>query len=123
MDGNLKKLEEQILNYFSNTNKKHGKACLRVLDNKYRMYYTGVTLNYITYNLLKAKYRKTDVAKIILKLQMEDKIRSLFCPNVKQYVFETLYTGNYSFSPSTGTNDWRPKYNVHTYLKSFIKDE
>lgn len=113
-------MEEEILNYFNDTFHKvsnNGKnlTCLKVLDNKYRKYYTGVTLNYVCYDLLKAKYRKSNVARVILKLYQEQKIRMLFCPNVKEYVIENE-VANYA-----------SKYNTYdsyeNYLKQFIKDE
>ena len=44
-------IKEEILNYFNikvlpNTYK-HSRIALKVLDNKYRKYYTGVSLQYI----------------------------------------------------------------------------
>lgn len=125
-DGNLITLKEILLDYFNNSNPHTNK--LKVIDNKYREYYTGVTLNYITYDLLKAKYHKSDVAKVLLELQINSEIKSLRCPDVKNYVFEkTSHTGSYSrLSPVTGTYDSKympTEYNVHKYLKSFIKNE
>lgn len=113
-------MEEEILKYLT-----PDKAYLKVLDNKYRRRYTGVTLSYITYELLKAKYKKSEVAKTLLKLQMEQKIKSLFCPDVKKYVFMSVKIGYWYFNHITGAHSdyGKSKYNVHNYLKQFIKHE
>jgi len=116
MTGNI---EKDILDYFNNnftTRKENGMiiTSLHVLDNKYKSYYSGVSLNYICYDLLKAKYKKSEVAKILLKLLIERQIRALYCPNVKKYVFENK-KGNYS---SSFVSD-----NLKDYLNSFIKNE
>jgi len=97
------------------------KTGLHVLDNRYRKYYTGVTLNYITYDLLKAKYRKSDVAKCLKELHLNGKIKSLRCPDIKQVVFEN--------NQSMHVNYVRGGYGstnievLHEYLNQFIKDE
>ena len=114
-------MEEEILNYFNDTFHKvviSGKnlICLKVLDNKYRKYYTGVTLNYICYDLLKAKYRKSDVAKVILKLYENEQIKMLKCPHVRNFVIENKI-GNWGTFPGRYNTDNK------NYLKQFIKDE
>lgn len=108
-------MEEEILKYLT-----PDKITLKVLDNKYRDNYTGVTLSYITYDLLKAKYRKSEVANTLLRLHKEKKIKSLFCPDVQEYVFMSKKCGYWNFDSETGTS-YSSKYNVHTYLNKFIK--
>ena len=112
-------MEEEILNYFNSS----GDSTLAVLDNRYRHYYTGVTLNYITYDLLKAKYRKSDVAKTLIELLKNKSIKSLWCGNVKNYVFENLKTPHWKFNSETGTHDMFFGYNIYKYLNTFIKNE
>lgn len=110
-------MEEEILNYLH-----PDKVQLKVLNNKYKKYYSGVTLPYITYYLLKAKYRKSKVAEILLKLHQEKKIRSLFCPDIQQYVFNSKKCGYWNFDPTTGgTTGYGERKNIHIYLKQFIK--
>ena len=120
MDG--KNIDENLLNYFNKSNTR----CLEVLDNKYRNYYTGVTVNYLTYNLLKGKYRKSDVSKSLLMLHKEGQIKSLFCPDIKKYVFESRKSNHGGFSSETGGYDGyassQKEKNVHTYLETFIKN-
>lgn len=114
-------MEQIILEYFNKNNNR----TLSVLDNKYRKHYTGVTLNYITYNLLKAKYKKYEVARILRELFKSNKIRSLFCNDIKQYVFENTKSNHWSFSVITGTH-WSSSMgnkNIYEYLKQFTKDE
>ena len=92
---------------------------LEVLDNKYRKYYTGVTLNYITYDLLKAKYKKSDIAKVLKKLVLEKEIKSLFCPHIKKVVFEPKASTHWNFIES-GYGAYNEKYFVE-YMNQFIK--
>lgn len=116
MDGN--NLTEKLLNYFNKTNKK----TLEVLDNKYRTYYTGVSLNYLTYDLLKAKYKKSEVASCLLDLHKTEQIKGLYCNDIKKYVLEPLRSNHGNFSPITGDSDWGVNgTNLHIYLKQFIK--
>jgi hypothetical protein len=115
-------MEEILLEYFT----KRDDAYLDVMDNKYRKYYTGVTLNYITYDLLKAKFKKSNVAKCLLKLHQESRIKSIYCPNVKNYVFENFKYMAGNFDPQTGQHVggyYTKGYNLHTYLNQFIKNE
>lgn len=112
-------MEEKILDYFNNS----GNSTLTVLDNHYRHYYTGVTLNYITYDLLKAKYHKSDVAKTLIELLKNKSIKSLWCGNVRNYVFENLKTPHWRFDSETGTHGMWIKFNVYEYLNTFIKNE
>lgn len=107
-------IKEKILNYLNKN------VALKVLDNKYRKYYTGVTLNYICYDLLKAKYKKSDVCEVLLELHRETKIKSLFCPHIKNYVFENKKSGHYGFDSNSGYCLYSKK-NLHEYLKSLIK--
>lgn len=98
---------------------------LKVLDNKYRRLYTGVTLNYIVYDLLKAKYKKSDVAKHLLELHKSGGCRSLYCPNVDNYVIESPRSGHENFNTENGggNNTYTRNRNLHTYLKQFIRHE
>lgn len=116
-------MEEILLQYFT---KERKDGYLNVIDNKYRKFYSGVKLNYIVYDLLKAKYHKSDVAKCLLKLHKEEKIKSIYCPDVDNYVFENPTTTLSNFNPETGDNPhgcYTKGYNVHKYLKQFIKNE
>lgn len=115
MDGN--NLEKELLNYFNKTNSRE----LEVLDNKYRKFYTGVSLNYLTYDLLKAKYKKSEIAKCLLNLHKTGKIKSIFCKDVNKYVFESEKSFHRNFNIITGYN-YGGK-NLHEYLKQFIKNK
>lgn len=114
MDGN--NLEKKLLNYFNKTNNR----TLEVLNNKYRKYYTGVSLNYLTYNLLKAQYKKSEVAKCLLNLHKSEKIKSLFCNDINKYVFEPKKSFHGNFNFKTGYDYYNNK-NLHKYLEQFIK--
>lgn len=107
-------MENEILNYLT-----PDKVVLVPLDKKYKHGYTGVTLRYITYSVLKAKYKKRDVAEMLLKLHKEGKIRSLFCPDVEEYVFMSKKCAYWNFNREDGTA-YTKKYNLHTYLEKFI---
>ena len=89
-------MEEEILNYFNNT--ANGKF-IRALDNNYKKYYTGVTLRYITYKVLKAKYKKSEVAECLLNLHKTSQIKGLFCSDIKQYVLEPLLSKSWNEWP------------------------
>lgn len=108
-------MEEEILNYLN------AGSLLKVLDNKYRKHYTGVTLNYITYDLLKGKYKKSKVAECLLKLHKENQIKGLYCNNVNNYVLQPKTSLNLNFSIINGTHTYFPKRNLHKYLETFIK--
>lgn len=117
----MEEIEKKILDYFNDTTKhsigSKGYFSFKVLDNKYKKYYTGVSLQYICYDLLKAKYRKSDVAKTLYNLYINQKIKCLYCPHVKKYVFGNIamvYTGLYS-------EGGLPAYQTRIdYLKQFI---
>lgn len=79
-------IKEELLNYFNYTKTDR----LIVLDNKYRHFYTGVTLQYLTYELFKAKYSKSNVAQALKELLLDKQIKSLNCPNIKKIVFEPI---------------------------------
>lgn len=114
-------IKEKILKYL-NSNEGTGKppTLLKVLDNKYRNYYTGVTLNYITYDLFKAKYKKSDVTKCLVELYNNKEIKSLYCPNVKNVVFENKKSAHGTF---TLTSEYDEKYTLqyfNNYMNQFI---
>lgn len=112
MNGNI---EKEILEYFnSNKNIAYKSGFLKVLDNKYRRYYTGVSLQYVVYDLLKAKYRKSDVCKVLYDLIERGTLTAIYCPNVKKIVFENLHTGHTRYFNTS-------KEKVLEYLKSFIR--
>ena len=114
-------MEEILLKYFTKL-----EASLEVLDNKYRKSYSGVTLQYVVYDLLKAQYRKSDVAKALLQLHKSMQIKSIYCPNVDNYVFMSPYSLITNFNHETGDNPqgrYTQGYNLHKYLKQFIKNE
>ena len=111
-------IKEEILNYFNikvlpNTHR-HRNICLKVLDNKYRKYYTGVSLQYIVYDLLKGKYKKSEVCKILHELVVTNQIQPLYCPDVKKIVFERPNNIHSSYFRTT-------KEKVLKYLETFIK--
>lgn len=92
MIGSNEQLKKEIIGYFTEKFRiKHRGIVTNVfkpLDNKYREYYTGVTLNYITYDLLKAKYKKRDVVSVLKELYDKGVIKMLTCPDIKKRVFE-----------------------------------
>ena len=111
-------IKEEILNYFNitvfpNTNE-HSRMFLKVLDNKYRKYYTGVSLQYIVYDLLKGKYKKSEVCKTLHELVATNQIQPLYCPDVKKIVFERPNNIHRSYFRTT-------KEKVLKYLETFIK--
>jgi hypothetical protein len=111
-------MEEKILEYFNDVIHNYS---LKVLDNKYRKAYTGVSINYVTYDLLKGKYPKRKVAEFLLRCHKEAKIFSIFCPDVKKYVFEPKgsLVGNYNIvtgAPFYGNSN----KNVHVFLEKII---
>jgi|694.fasta_scaffold65876_5 hypothetical protein len=112
-------IKEKILKYL-NDNPDSKKRTLKVLDNKYCKYYTGVTLNYITYNLLKAEYKKSDVTKVLKELFLNKEIKALFCPDVKKVVFEPKNSQHWSFFG--GYYDYSLEY-FENYMNQFIKNE
>lgn len=116
MDGNL---EKEILNYFNDT---IYNCHLRVLNNKYLKGYSGVSLNYITYDLLKAKYSKRNVAKTLLNLHKNGNIKSIYCKDINKYVFESLNTTHWNFNKITGEHPYS-KGNVHKFLNKIINNE
>ena len=83
-------IKEELLNYFNYTKTNR----LIVLDNKYRHFYTGVTLQYLTYELFKAKYSKSNVAQALKELLLDKQIKCLNCPNIKKIVFEPIKSNN-----------------------------
>jgi hypothetical protein len=119
----MKEIQEQILKYFENVTEDKLSAngnywSFKVLDNKYKRYYTGVTLQYICYELFKAKYRKSDVAEALLDLWINHKIKFMFCRDVKKNVFCTkhcIYTNLYD----QGFYKYQ-QIELSDYLKSFI---
>lgn len=121
-------LKEKILKYLNDT--KYDRAgrnfVLKVLDNKYRTYYTGVTLNYITYTLLKAKYKKKDVAQVLFELHQDKELNAIRCPDIQNVVFECkrcpygTFGDNYS-GDNTDPNNIRGLQYFKNYLR--IKDE
>lgn len=114
-------IKEKILEYLNSTEKKGMYPfCLKVLDNKYRNYYTGVTLNYITYELLKAKYKKSNVAECLVELYENNEIKSLYCGDVKNVVFESKRSPHGTFS---STSSYDEKYTLqyfNNYMNQFI---
>ena len=118
MTGNKKELKQKIVDYFTESfikiHKENKRNVLRPLDNKYREYYTGVTLNYIVYDLLKAKYKKKDVVTVLKELYSDARIKMLKCPDINKMVFEKL-TGPYG-----GTCNGYGSRDHYNYLDSFL---
>lgn len=94
---------------------------LRVLDNKYRKFYTGVTLRYITYHVLKGKYKKQYVAKALKELHLQGDIRSLYCREVNNFVFEPITSKHWNFETMNANllSQFRIE-RLHIYLDQFI---
>ena len=115
-------IKEKILQYLNDTSDKY-KMKLKVLDNKYSKYYTGVTLNYITYDLLKAKYKKSDVAKVLKELFLNEEIKSLFCPDIKKVVFEPKTSTHWSFHSDYLQQTQHNLEYFENYMNKFIKNE
>lgn len=117
----IKEIQDQILIYFKDTTKDRLNSrgnywSFKVLDNKYKYFYTGVSIQYICYDLFKAKYRKSDVAQAIYNLVINDEIKTLYCPHVKKHVFcnkECVYTNIY-------TESYDKKEAQIKHLESFI---
>lgn len=122
-------IKEKILKYLNNTFSSDyisKSYLLKVLDNKYKPYYSGVTLRYITYTLLKAKYKKKDVAQVLFELQQEKEINAIRCPDIQDIVFECKRCpygtfGDHYSGDNTDPNNNRGLQYFKNYLK--IKDE
>ena len=111
-------IKEEILNYFNirvlPDTYKQSRIALKVLDNKYRKYYTGVSLQYIVYDLLKGKYKKSEVCKILHELVTTNQIQPLYCSDVEKIVFERPNNIHSSYFRTT-------REKVLKYLETFIK--
>ena len=120
----MTEIKEKILNYFNDTatfKAKHDgivrpyrSGALKVLNNKYKKYYTGVTLTYLTYILLKAKYKKYEVAQTLYNMIESGEIKAIYCPDIKKIVFEQKQMGHKYYYKTS-------KSEVLLYLKTFIK--
>jgi hypothetical protein len=120
----MEDIENKILNYFNDTATYKSKSdkvirpyrsgALKVLNNKYKLYYTGVTLQYLTYILLKAKYKKHEVAETLYNMIDSDTIKAIYCPDIKKIVFEQRNMGH-DYYYQTSKNE------VLKYLQTFIK--
>ena len=85
-------IRRKLREYFSN-------RLLTVLDNPHRQFYTGVTFPYILKYVLKGKHDEKDVAAIMMKMLIQNKLKTLYCPTIKRVVFENANPGtsHYSF--------------------------
>lgn len=120
----IDKISEEILEYFNRSaplykkgrfkGRHYPKGYLNVLDNKYRNFYTGVSLQYIVYDLLKSKYKKTDVCKALFNLISNDKLKAIYCINVRKIVFENINIDHNIYHMTS-------KQKVLNYLKEYIK--
>lgn len=108
-----KEIKESILKYLSASKYPQ----LTVLDNKYKPYYTGVTINYITYTLLKARYRRADVAKCLLDLHKDRLIKVLYCNDVSRIVFMNKNITYSDLSPGD-----RYGRNNYEYYANYMND-
>lgn len=114
-------IKEKILEYLNSTEKKGMYPFyLKVLDNKYRNYYTGVTLNYITYELLKAKYKKSNVAECLVELYGNNEINSLYCGDVKNVVFESKRSHHGTFISASSYDEKYTLQYFNNYMNQFI---
>lgn len=118
MTGNREDLKQKIVDYFTDvfiiTHKDFKINAFKPLDNKYRKYYTGITLNYITYDLLKAKYKKKEVVSVLKELYDNTQIKMLICRDIKKTVFEKI-KGPYGCR----NTDYGSKSH-YDYLNSFL---
>lgn len=60
---------------------------LRVLDGKARTHYSAVTIRYITEFVNSNANPINEVAEAMLYLHQKRRVKSLFCPDVKEVVF------------------------------------
>ena len=117
-------MKEKILEYFN----KNGTKYLDILDEDVRNhpvyeknYYTGVTLDYIVEYVLDNKYSIDDVAECLKQLHLDGEIRSLFCNNIKNIVFESKLSSHWNYSED-GHKEYRTHISIlHEYLDDIIE--
>lgn len=121
IDG-LKDIETILLHYFN----KNELMWLDVLDGDSRKYiddyygyalkgYTGVTIKYLREYLFNKKYSKSMISYVLLKLLSEGNIKTLFCGDIKQIVFEPIestHGTNYFINNYDEDDDFNAKDNI-----------
>ncbi len=121
----LEILEKGILKYFNETDSQY----LTVLDGDSRKYiddyddyslkgYTGVTVKYLREYLFNKRYSKSMISYVLLKLLSECNIKTLFCGDIKQIVFESTKSshGTYYFINNyDDEEDFDDDNNIETY--------
>jgi hypothetical protein len=91
---------------------------LRILDvNLRKNHYTGVTLPYIEKFVLEMKFSKSNIVDYIIKAHSKNKLKSLYCPDIKHIVIHNQYAGhNYNRDNRRGYS-----YANRSKYKYFIK--
>ena len=65
---------------------------LKVLDNSEKRYYNGVTMFYITKYVNLDKNPITQIAEAMLYLHKTNRVKSLYCTDIKNVVFHNIPT-------------------------------
>ena len=121
----LYNIKSIILHYFN----KNESKWLDVLDGDSRKYvsnyegydlegYTGVTVKYLREYLFNKKYSKSMISYILLKLLSEGNIKTLFCGDIKQIVFEPIESNhgtNYFINNYDDEEDFDDDNSIETY--------
>lgn len=105
---------EIIMNYFDYTT--NNSSLLEILDEgsesaDKRGGYTGVTLTYVWKHVLKQLVSKEDTFNILIDLIKEEYIGSIFCNNIKNYVYEK-YESDYNHD----------RYSIEQQIEDLIED-
>ena len=68
-----------------------------------KYYYTGVTIDYIHKTLLKNKFNKSLVIYTLFDMLDNEEIKSLFCEDIGNVVFENKYNNHWSYGVEKNT--------------------
>ena len=121
----LEVIENIILKYFNETDSEY----LTVLDGDSRKYvedyggyslkgYTGVTVKYLREYLFNKKYSKSMISYVLLKLLSEGNVKTLFCGDINQIVFESTESShgtNYFINNYDDEEDFDDDNSIETY--------
>ncbi|MFW6225487.1 MAG: hypothetical protein ACOC3V_00845 [bacterium] len=94
-------MKEKILEYFytpANTVMFSSVGMLQVLDHENKVFYSGVTIDYIKKYVLKDKYSIQEIGSVLKELVESFELRMLFCGHVNNVVFEPHFKGNPHYS-------------------------
>tara|TARA_R110002124_G_scaffold281430_1_gene455649 strand:+ start:6501 stop:6941 length:441 start_codon:yes stop_codon:yes gene_type:complete len=91
-------------------------------------YYTGLTPQYIKKYILGGKYSLSMIHYVLIKCVIENKLRTLYCHDVKKVVFHKGKYSTYVYDPSKQkymnmcTSSSYSKYLKHYHaIKSYLK--